>query len=483
MEKTSGRLYGMKKELSAKAPVTARSRQDQVRSDGSLDMPSGRVRKVVIIGGGFAGLECARRLANDRRFSVTLLDRTNHHLFQPLLYQVATASLAAPDIARSLRQILNKARNVTVLMDEVVELSTRSRVVRGRSGKDFHYDYLLLAAGARTSFFGKPEWEEHTMGLKYLSEAQDIRRAVLSNLERAELSESEEERKLLMTVAIVGGGPTGVELAGAFTELVHRSLRGDYRRIDTSSLRVVLIEAGDRLLDSYKESQSAYARKRLEDLGVEVRTGTMVADVTDRCVHFADGSSLASSAIIWAAGTEASPLTRQLKVPLLDSAGRIEPRDDLSVPGFPNVFVAGDLAAIKDAHGHPIPGVAPAAMQMGRHVAKVLKEDRRLEKTRYAERVTEFRRAFRYLDKGTMAIIGKNAAVVKSGKFALVGFPAWLAWLFIHILFLVGFRNKLSVLLGWAFAYARNTPDARVIVKGSVVEEHNPTKAENASPR
>ena len=467
----------MKQERSAEASVTGPPRQEQVRSDEALNLPRGRTRQVVIIGGGFAGLECARRLANDRRFSVTLIDRTNHHLFQPLLYQVATASLAAPDIARSLRQILNKARNVTVLMDEVTELSTSRRMVHGRSGKDYHYDYLLLAAGVHTSFFGKSEWEEHTMGLKYLSEAQDIRRAVLSNLERAELSESEDERKLLMTVAIVGGGPTGVELAGAFTELVHRSLRGDYRRIDTSSLRVVLIEAGSRLLESYKESQSAYARKRLEDLGVEVRTGTKVADVTDRCVHFADGSSLESSAIIWAAGTEASPLTKQLGVPLADAAGRITPKDDLSVPGLPNVFVAGDLATIMDAKGHPVPGVAPAAMQMGRHVAKLLKEEKRLEKTRYADRVTEFRGAFRYLDKGTMAIVGKNAAVVKSGKFTLVGFPAWLAWLFIHILFLVGFRNKLSVLLGWAFAYIRNTPDARVIVKGPLPGTENPANA------
>ena len=422
-------------------------------------------RKVLIIGGGFAGLECARRLANDRRFEVTIIDRTNHHLFQPLLYQVATASLAAPDIARSLRQILMKASNVTVLMDEITDLSPEIHTAKGKSGQAYDYDYLFLAAGVQTSFFGRPEWEAHTLGLKSLTEAQGIRRCVLSNLEKAELTECEEERRRLMTVVIAGGGPTGVELSGAFTDLVHRSLRDDFRRIDTSDLRVVLVEGSSRLLGAYSEKQSKYALKRLEALGVEIRTDTLVANVTEQCVHFADGSKLEAAAIIWAAGTEANPLTRQLGVPLADRAGRLTPEADLSLPGFPEVFVGGDLVSLKDSKGSLIPGVAPAAVQMGRHVAAVLKEERRLESTRFKEQKLELRPRFRYFDKGIMAIIGKNAAVVSSGKLRLTGFLAWLAWLFIHILFLVGFRNKLSVLLGWAFAYARNTPDTRIIVQ------------------
>ncbi len=409
-------------------------------------------------------MEGARRLARDKRFEVTLVDRTNHHLFQPLLYQVATASLAAPDIARSLRQILKKASNVTVLMDQIVDLVPKERFAMGKSGEKYEYDYLFLAAGVQTSFFGRHEWEAHTLGLKTLAEAQAIRRRVLSNLEKAELTDCEQARRRLMTVAIAGGGPTGVELAGAFTDLVHRSLRDDFRRIDTSKLRVVLVEGSDRLLAAYGENQSEYARNRLKELGVEILTGTMVSDVTEGCVHLADGSTIEAAAIIWAAGTEANPLTSQLGVPLADRAGRVTPEEDLSLPGFPEVFVGGDLVCLVDSRGVPVPGVAPAATQMGRHVAAVIKEECRLEKTRFRDKRLDLRARFRYFDKGIMAIVGKNAAVVRSGKLRLTGFIAWLAWLFIHILFLVGFRNKLSVLLGWAFAYVRDTPDARIIV-------------------
>ena len=409
-------------------------------------------------------MECARRLARDKRFEVILVDRTNHHLFQPLLYQVATASLAAPDIARSLRQILMKASNVTVLMDQIVDLVPKERFAMGKSGEKYEYDYLFLAAGVQTSFFGRHEWEAHTLGLKTLAEAQAIRRRVLSNLEKAELTDCEQARRRLMTVAIAGGGPTGVELAGAFTDLVHRSLRDDFRRIDTSKLRVVLVEGSDRLLAAYGENQSEYARNRLKELGVEILTGTMVSDVTEGCVHLADGSTIEAAAIIWAAGTEANPLTSQLGVPLADRAGRVTPEEDLSLPGFPEVFVGGDLVCLVDSRGVPVPGVAPAATQMGRHVAAVIKEECRLEKTRFRDKRLDLRARFRYFDKGIMAIVGKNAAVVRSGKLRLTGFIAWLAWLFIHILFLVGFRNKLSVLLGWAFAYVRDTPDTRIIV-------------------
>ena len=422
------------------------------------------VSRVLIIGGGFAGLECARTLAGDSRFSVTLLDRTNHHLFQPLLYQVATASLAAPDIARSIRQILAKAPNVTVLMDEITGMDTIAKTAQGSSGTRYEYDYLLLAAGARTSFFGKAEWAEHTLGLKSLADAQSVRRSVLENLERAELTSDEAERKRLMTVAIVGGGPTGVELSGAFADLIHRSLRTNFRRIDTSKLRVILIEGSARVLEAFDKDQSEYARQRLKGLGVEVWTGMRVDEVKRGSLHFTDGTVLESEAIIWAAGVEAQPLTAMLGVPLADRGGRVTPLPDLSLPGLPDIFVAGDIVRMKDADDKPVPGLAPAATQMGRHVAKVLKEEKRLEKGRFADRKHELRPRFRYLDKGFMAIIGKNHAVVKAGKIKMQGLLAWFAWLFIHITFLIGFRNRLSVLLGWAFAYIRDTPQARVIV-------------------
>jgi len=410
--------------------------------------------RLLIIGGGFAGLACARELAGDERFEITLVDRTNHHLFQPLLYQVATASLAAPDIARSIRQILADAPNVTVLMDEIRAIDPQGKTATGASGKSYHFDCLLLAAGARTSYFGKPDWAHHALGLKSLADAQTIRRTVLSNLENAELSEDDNERRRLMTVAIVGGGPTGVELAGAFADLAHRSLQTDFRRIDTSQLRIVIIEGSERLLEAFDEDQSAYARKRLAKLGVEVWTGKRVDAIHPGLLHFTDGSELVAGAVIWGAGVEASPLAGLLGVPAADRAGRICPEPDLSLPGIPHVFVAGDLVRMKDADGQPVPGVAPAATQMGRHVAKLLQ----------SEVEGKPRPPFDYLDKGIMAIIGKNHAVVKSGPLRLRGFPAWCAWLFIHIFFLIGFRNRLAVLLGWAFAYIRNNPQARIIV-------------------
>ncbi len=427
-------------------------------------------RKLLIIGGGFAGLECASRLANDKRFEITLVDRTNHHLFQPLLYQVATASLAAPDIARSIRQILADAKNVTVLMDEITGIDTAGKNATGSSGTIYRYDYLLLAAGARTGYFGHDEWAQHSLGLKSIADAQNIRRTVLSNLERAELTTDEAERGRLMTVAIVGGGPTGVELAGAFADLVHRSLKSNFRRIDTSKLRIILIEGSELILEAYDAEQSAYARQRLENLGVEVRNNTRVTNVRDGALDFKDGTVLEASAIIWAAGVAASPLTASLGVPT-DRGGRITPNPDLSVPGHPEIFLAGDLVSMKDIDDQMVPGVAPAAVQMGAHVAKVLREELRLEKGGFADRKHDLRPRFDYFDKGMMAIIGKNYAVVKAGKMRLQGFIAWLAWLFIHITFLVGFRNKLAVLLGWAYSYIINNPEARIIVNPPVAVE------------
>jgi NADH dehydrogenase len=431
-----------------------------------------RVSRVLIIGGGFAGLECARTLSGDSRFSVTLVDRTNHHLFQPLLYQVATASLAAPDIARSIRQILADAPNVMVLMDEITAIDPQAKTATGSSGTVYEFDYMLLAAGARTSFFGKTEWEPFLLGLKTLADAQDVRRTVLSNLEKAEMTSDEAERKRLMTVAIVGGGPTGVELAGAFADLVHRSLKSNFRRIDTSKLRVILIEGSARVLETFDEDQSEYGRQRLKTLGVEVWTGMRVDDVKQGALHFTDGTVLESSAIIWAAGVEAQPLTKMLGVPLADRGGRVTPLPDLSLPGLRDIFVAGDMVRMKDIDDKPVPGVAPAATQMGKHIAKVMQEDRRLEEGRFADKKYDLRPNFRYWDKGVMAIIGKNYAVVKAGKMKLQGFVAWFAWLFIHIAFLIGFRNRLSVLLGWAFSYIRDNPQARVIVYSPGTKPH-----------
>jgi NADH:ubiquinone reductase (H+-translocating) len=415
------------------------------------------MHRILIIGGGFAGLECARRLANDGRFQVTLVDRTNHHLFQPLLYQVATASLAAPDIARSIRQILADAENVTVLMDEIVSIDPAAKTACGASGTVHAFDFLLLAAGARTGYFGNDDWAKHSLGLKSLADAQNIRRTVLSNLERAELTTDESERRRLMTIAIVGGGPTGVELAGAFSDLVHRCLKSNFRRIDTSQLRIILIEGSELILEAFDPDQSLYARKRLEKLGVEVRNNTRVTKVREGALEFKDGSVLEAAAIIWAAGIAANPLAAMLGLPT-DRGGRITPLPDLSVPGYPHIFVAGDLVSMKDRDGQSVPGVAPAAVQMGAHVAKILMEE------------NAARPAFDYHDKGIMAIIGKNHAVVKSGGMQMRGFIAWLAWLFIHITFLIGFRNKLSVLLGWAWAYLINKPEARIIVHPPVAD-------------
>ena len=422
------------------------------------------VKKVLIIGGGFAGLECAVRLSNDERFSVTLVDRTNHHLFQPLLYQVATASLAAPDIARSIRQVLADAENVTVLMDEITGIDVPGHTATGKSGTVFPYDYLVLAAGARTGYFGRDEWAEHSLGLKSLADAQAIRRKVLSNLERAELTTDEAERRRMMTVAIVGGGPTGVELAGAFADLIHRSLKSNFRRIDTSKLRVILIEGSANILETYDLNQSVYARQHLESIGVEIRTNTKVTNVRKGALDFMDGSVLEAEAIIWASGIAANPMTKLLGVPT-DRGGRLAPNLDLSIPGHPEIFAAGDVVSMKDNEDKMVPGVAPAASQMGRHIAKVLKEEYRLEGGRFADRKVDLRPTFRYWDKGMMAIIGKNHAVVTAGaQLRVQGCIAWLMWLFIHILFLIGFRNKVSVLLGWAMAYIKNTPDARIIV-------------------
>lgn len=428
------------------------------------------VRRVVIVGGGFAGLACARKLANDERFEVTLIDRCNHHLFQPLLYQVATASLAAPDIARSLRGILHKARNVTVILDTVTAIDPDKREVSSAQSS-YPFDYLILATGARTSYFGNDHWEAHTVGLKTLEDAQTIRRRVLTALETAEREDDPSLRERLMTVLIVGAGPTGVELAGAFSDLVRRALKSDFRRIDPSELRIILVQSGNRILKPYDPDLSVYARLRLTDLGVDVRTDVRVDDIQDRRAHLTSDEWIHAETIIWAAGVRSTALCDQIDCEK-DNSGRFLVAPDLSLKSHRDIFAAGDIASIIDQDGQTVPGLAPAAEQMGRHIASVLREDLRLAKTQFADRRHEFRPAFRYRDKGIMAIIGKNCAVVQAGSFKLRGILAWLAWLFIHLLFLIGFRNKLAVLLQWAWAYLVDKPGARVITGGRTEEEH-----------
>ncbi|MDA0767813.1 MAG: NAD(P)/FAD-dependent oxidoreductase [Verrucomicrobia bacterium] len=418
-------------------------------------------RKVLIIGGGFAGLACAQKLANDSRFAVTLIDRRNHHLFQPLLYQVATASLAAPDIARSLRGVLASAANVTVLLDDITTIDCDTHTARS-ADNTYPFDSLVLATGAHTSFFGKDEWASHTVGLKSLEDAQTIRRRVLTGLERAECSADPDERRRLMTVVIVGGGPTGVELAGAFSDLVRRALKADFRRINPADLRILLVQSGDRILKPFQPDLSDYARQRLEDLGVEICLEARVDEVESGRVHLDTGRWIEAATIIWAAGVQASDLTACLPGER-DRGGRLLVSPALSIPGHPDLFAAGDIVSVPGPDGEPVPGLAPAASQMGRHIAAVLREDQRLATTRYARRKSEFRAAFRYRDKGIMAIIGKNCAVAQAGRLKMRGILAWAAWLFIHLLFLIGFRNKLAVLLQWGWAYLVDKPGARVI--------------------
>lgn len=415
-------------------------------------------KKVLIIGGGFAGLSCAQKLAGNDDFQVTIIDRQNHHLFQPLLYQVATAALATTDIARSLRQILAKADNVKVIMDDITNVDPKTQVATSAE-ESYEYDYLVMATGMRTSFFGNDQWSEHVIGLKSLADAYSVRKRVLEALETAERITDVEERKRLMTITIIGGGPTGVELAGAYADLMNRTLHSNYKNIEGSKLRVIIIEAAPRLLMPYPEDHSAYTKKHLEDSGVTVMTDTMVVDVSDKHLKLKSGETIDTHTIIWAAGMEATKLLNCFEGAPRDRAGRLTVSPDLSIPDVPNVFVGGDTADVVDGAGVKVPGVAPAASQMGRHIADVITYDHKAEGE--AGSATG-RPEFFYWDKGMMAIIGKNAAVVSAGKMQLQGWTAWMAWLFIHILFLVGFRNKLSVLLGWFFAFVGSKPGARV---------------------
>ena len=415
-------------------------------------MTPGAAPRVVIVGGGFGGLYAARALAT-APVALTVVDRTNHHVFQPLLYQVATASLSPSQIAYPIRGVLRRQENARVVLGEVTGVDLARRVVTLADG-ELPYDHLILATGARHSYFGHPEWEARAPGLKTLDDALRIRERILLAFERAERERDPERRRALLTFVVVGGGPTGVEMAGAIGEIACKVMARDFRDIDTRDTRTILVEAGPRLLPAFPASLAAKAERSLERLCVEVRTGEAVTRLEEGAVWLGR-DRVASGTVIWAAGVAPSPLARSLGVPL-DRAGRVVVNADLSVPGHPEAFVIGDLAACADEAGKPLPGLAPVAIQAGEHAARNVARAVRGEAAL----------PFRYRDKGTMATIGRNAAVVDLGRLRIWGYPAWLMWCFIHILWLIGFRNRFLVMIEWAWAYLRFERSARLIVRG-----------------
>lgn len=405
--------------------------------------------RVVIVGGGFGGLYAARALGR-APVEVTVVDRTNHHVFQPLLYQVATASLAPSQIAYPIRGVLRRQQNTRVLLAEVTRIDVASRQVVLLDG-EIGYDYLILAAGARHSYFGHPEWETLAPGLKTLDDALDIRGRILLAFEKAERETDPAKRAQLLTFVVVGGGPTGVELAGAIGEIACKVMARDFRTIDTRETRTILVEAGPRILPAFPAELSERAERSLERLCVEVRTTEAVTRLEPGAVWLGS-DRVASATVLWAAGVAPSPLARSLGVPL-DRAGRVVVNADLTIPGHPEVCVIGDLAACTDPSGKPLPGLAPVAIQQGEHAARTIRSALRGVAPA----------PFRYRDKGTMATIGRAAAVVDLGRLRFSGYPAWLVWCFIHILWLIGFRNRFVVLIEWAWAYVRFARSARLI--------------------
>jgi NADH dehydrogenase len=408
---------------------------------------------VLVIGGGFGGLWATRALAS-APVRITLVDRSNHHLFQPLLYQVATAGLSAPDIAAPLRHILRRQRNVTVRMDEAVAIDAQARRASLASGAELAYDFLVLATGATHAYFGHDDWAAHAPGLKTLDDALAIRRRILSAFEAAEREQDPAARAAWLNFVVVGGGPTGVELAGTLAEIARHTLPREFRHADPRQAQVHLVEAGPRLLPSMPETLSEKTRLQLQRLGVEVHTGAPVTAIDGGGVDIG-GRRLASRTVLWAAGVAASPMGRRLGVDT-DRAGRVPVTEDLTVPGHPDIFVVGDLAAMARPDGRPVPGVAPAAKQMGAHAARVIRD-------RLRGRTTP---PFRYRDYGNLATIGRMAAVVDLRGFRFWGLPAWWFWLIAHLFFLIGFRNRLIVLVNWAWSYWTYQRHARIIVGG-----------------
>ena len=416
--------------------------------------------RVVIIGAGFGGLEAAKKLAGET-VRVTVVDRTNYHLFQPLLYQVATAALSPADIAAPVRAILSKSKNMEVILAEVESIDVNAKKVR-MVVEELDYDYLIVATGARHSYFGHPEWEKLAPGLKSLEDAVEIRRRILLAFEYAERISDEAAREAAMTFVVVGGGPTGVEMAGAIAEIARYTLAKDFRHIDPSQARVILVEADPWVLAAFPDDLQISARKQLVDLGVEVRTGIHATNLSEEGLQVGD-EFIPCRVRIWAAGNNASFVGHSLGAPI-DRVGRVIVNKDLTIPDHPEVQVIGDLANFSHQTGQPLPGVSPVAMQQGRHAAHnilAMIDGRKPQR-------------FWYFDKGSMATIGRNKAVADLKLIHLSGIPAWLAWLFVHIIFLVGFRNRLAVLFQWAWAYFSFNKGARLITRNFQSEQRPP---------
>ncbi len=421
-------------------------------------------KNIIIVGGGFAGLSCAKKLAGNKNFSVTLIDRRNHHLFQPLLYQVATAGLSPAEIASPIRSIFSGVQNIRVILGNVTGVHLNEKFIE-MPGERLAYDYLVLACGAKHSYFGHDEWEEYAPGLKTLEHATEIRRRILLAFELAEKEGDAVLRQSYLTFVIVGAGPTGVELAGAISEIATHTLSKDFRAIDLSSTKIILIEAGARILPAFAPELSARALEDLKKLRVVVKLDTRVTDVNPEGVRVISSppagetptkgeSFIAAKTAVWAAGVLPSSLGKSLQVPL-DKTGRVMVEQTLSLKNHPEVFVLGDMANVMDKSGRPLPGLAPVAIQQGRHTAKnicALASHHPLA-------------VFHYTDKGQMATIGRSRAIMEFGGIRMGGFIAWLAWLFVHIYYLIGFRNKFFVLLNWAWAYVTFKRGARLIVK------------------
>jgi NADH:ubiquinone reductase (H+-translocating) len=411
-------------------------------------MPSEKPR-IVIIGAGFGGLEAARQLAK-LPVRITVIDRKNHHTFQPLLYQVATAGISPAEIAAPVRWILRGRANVEVLMGEVVDFDLQRRVVK-LSDLELPYDYLVVATGASHAYFGHDEWEPLAPGLKTIEDALEIRRRIFLAFELAERRAIAKEPPIPLNFVIVGAGPTGVELAGTLAEIARQALREEFVSIDPERTRIILLEGGPRILPAYAPDLSASAVRQLQNLGVEVRSSALVTGINPGEVRVGD-ERIPAAVVLWAAGVAASPLGKKLGAPI-DRAGRVLVNGDLSLPQHREVFVIGDLASLKDEHGNPLPGVAPVALQEGHAVAKTIARDLR----------NQPRKDFHYLDKGSLATIGRAAAIAQFRKLHISGYFAWLAWLFVHVFFLIGFRNRLIVMIQWAWSYLTYERGARLI--------------------
>lgn len=439
--------------------------RDSRENRNTVNIHHRNLPRVIIIGGGFGGLEAAKALRKTR-VRITLLDRKNHHLFQPLLYQVATAALSPADIAEPLRHILRRQENAEVLLSEATSIDAVNKRVITTDGA-MEYDYLIIAAGARHSYFGHAEWEKLAPGLKSLDDALEIRRRMLMAFEVAEKTQDDAEREAAMTFVIVGGGPTGVEMAGAIAEIARVTLIKDFRHIDSSEARVFLIEGGPEILSAFSGDLPESARTQLTSLGVEVRLNSRVEEISEAGVILKGGEKIAASTVLWAAGNAASPLGASLGVPL-DPQGRVIVQEDCSIPGHGEIFVIGDQAHFATGEGRMLPGLSPVAMQQGRHVAKNIAALLRKETPQ----------RFTYFDKGSMATIGRNRAVAEMGSIRVSGIIAWFAWLFIHVIFLVGFRNRIAVLFNWAYAYLTYGRGARLIT-GVTPRITKPVSSEN----